>query len=239
METLFSIDMKRGYIVLFLPDTPTGEQKLIYKILELIGTVVIYVISTTGIPGVFFLMALESACIPIPSEIIMPFSGFLASQGRFSLLSVTLAGTLGNLAGSIPAYYLGKYGGRRLIEKYGKYILISRRDLDLADRWFEKHGDVTIFVCRLLPGIRTFIAFPAGVARMDMLKFSIYTLIGSLPWSFGLALVGYKLGENWEAIRVYFRKFDYLILAALLTAFGLYVYRHVKGEMDEKKKNSS
>ncbi|RMG60621.1 MAG: DedA family protein [Deltaproteobacteria bacterium] len=175
-------------------------------------------------------MSLESACIPIPSEVIMPFGGFLAAQGRFSLLAVALAGTLGCLFGSIPAYFLGAYGGRPLIEKYGRYVLISRRDLDLADRWFERYGEATIFVCRLLPVVRTFIAFPAGVARMNFTRFSIYTLLGSFPWCLGLAWVGFKLGEHWTVVREYFHRFDLLILAVIVILAGLYVYRHVKNE---------
>lgn len=188
------------------------------------------VISTLGLPGIAMLMAIESACIPLPSEVIMPFSGFLVSQGRFSLLAVSLAGTVGCLIGSIPAYYLGKYGGRPIIEKYGKYVLIRSKDLEMADRWFTDYGEATIFFARLLPVIRTFIAFPAGVSSMNMTKFSIYTLLGSFPWCLGLAYIGFKLGENWQEVKVYFHRFDMVIGATLLLGVIYYIYRHVKSE---------
>ncbi|NNG47870.1 MAG: DedA family protein, partial [Deltaproteobacteria bacterium] len=155
---------------------------MVTRILEALAAFVIYVISMLGLPGIVLLMAIESACIPLPSEVIMPFSGYLVFQGKYSLWSVGLAGAFGCVVGSIPAYYLGMYGGRPLIEKYGKYILMSRHDLDMADRWFDRHGEATVFFARLLPVIRTFIAFPAGVARMEMKRFIAYTFAGSLPW---------------------------------------------------------
>jgi membrane protein DedA with SNARE-associated domain len=201
---------------------------MVYTLLETIGTFIMKVISTLGLPGIVSLMAIESACIPLPSEVIMPFSGFLASKGRFSLLAVSLAGTAGCLIGSIPAYYLGKYGGRPIIEKYGKYLLMSNRDLDVADRWFKDYGEATIFFARLLPVVRTFIAFPAGVARMNLIKFSIYTILGSFPWCFGLAYVGYRMGKNWPLIREYFHKFDLLIGGVLLVGIIYFIYRHLK-----------
>src|SRR5512134_4098859 len=155
---------------------------MVTRILEALAGFVIFVISTLGLPGIVLLMAIESACIPLPSEVIMPFSGYLVYKGVHTLWAVSLAGAIGCIVGSIPAYYLGMYGGRPLIEKYGKYILMSRHDLDLADRWFERRCDITVFIARLLPVIRTFIAFPAGVNRMDMRKFIIYTFLGSYPW---------------------------------------------------------
>lgn len=203
---------------------------MVYRILEYIAGFIISAISTMGLPGIVLLMGIESACIPLPSEVIMPFSGYLASQGRFTLMSVALAGTLGCLLGSIPAYYLGKFGGRPLIEKYGKYVLISGKDLEIADRWFNRYGEITIFFSRLLPVIRTFIAFPAGVSSMHMGKFAIYTVLGSFPWCYGLAYVGFKLGERWPTIREYIHKFDILIGVAIVAGIGLYIYRHLKNE---------
>lgn len=203
---------------------------MVYRILEIISLFIIGVISALGLPGIVLLMGIESACIPLPSEVIMPFSGFLVSQGRFTLLQVSLAGTIGCLLGSIPAYYLGKYGGRPLIEKYGKYVLISRKDLETADRWFTNYGEITIFFARLLPVIRTFIAFPAGVSSMNIPKFSIYTLLGSFPWCLGLAYIGLKLGENWPVIREYFHRFDLLIGLILLAGIIYFIYRHVKSD---------
>jgi membrane protein DedA with SNARE-associated domain len=201
---------------------------MVAGILEAVGSFIIFIISTMGLPGIVLLMAIESACIPLPSEIIMPFSGYLVFLGEYSLWSVGLAGAVGCVAGSVPAYYLGMYGGRPLIEKYGKYILVSRRDLDMADRWFERHGEATVFFARLLPVIRTFIAFPAGVARMNLARFIAYTFAGSLPWCLGLAYVGMVLGTRWPSLRAYFHKFDLLIGAAILAGIVWYVRRHLK-----------
>ena len=153
---------------------------MIYDLLALISSFVINIISTLGYGGIFFLMALESALIPIPSEIIMPFSGFLVFDEKFSFLAVVLWGTIGNLIGSIAAYFIGLYGGRPLIEKYGKFILISRHELDLADSWFKKYGSLSVLVSRMLPAARTFISLPAGIARMPFGKFCLYTFLGSL-----------------------------------------------------------
>lgn len=201
---------------------------MVTRILESLAAFVIYVISRMGLPGIVLLMAIESACIPLPSEVIMPFSGYLVFLGKYSLWSVGLAGAIGCVVGSVPAYYLGMYGGRPLIEKYGKYVLLSHRDLDLADRWFVRHGEATVFFARLLPVIRTFIAFPAGVARMDMKRFIAYTFAGSFPWCLGLAYVGMVMGEKWPALRGYFHKFDLLIGAALIAGIVWYVRRHLR-----------
>ena len=201
---------------------------MVTRILEALAAFVIYVISMMGLPGIVLLMAIESACIPLPSEVIMPFSGYLVFLGKYSLWSVGLAGAFGCVVGSIPAYYLGMYGGRPLIEKYGKYILMSRHDLDMADRWFDRHGEATVFFARLLPVIRTFIAFPAGVARMEMKRFIVYTFAGSLPWCLGLAYIGMVMGERWPTLRGYFHKFDLLIGAAIVAGIIWYVRRHFR-----------
>ncbi|KRT72908.1 MAG: putative Protein dedA [Deltaproteobacteria bacterium CSP1-8] len=201
---------------------------MVTRILEALASFVIFVISMMGLPGIVLLMAIESACIPLPSEVIMPFSGYLVFLGKYSLWSVGLAGAIGCVVGSVPAYYLGMYGGRPLIEKYGKYILMSRHDLDMADRWFERHGEATVFFARLLPVIRTFIAFPAGVARMEMKRFIAYTFAGSLPWCLGLAYIGMVMGERWPVLREYFHKFDLLIGAAIAAGIVWYVRRHLK-----------
>jgi len=204
---------------------------MVTRILEILAGFIIYVISGLGLPGIVLLMAIESACIPLPSEVIMPFSGYLVFKGEYALWEVALAGAFGCVVGSVPAYYLGMYGGRPLIEKYGKYILMSHHDLDLADRWFGRHGEATVFVARLLPVVRTFIAFPAGVARMDMTRFIAYTFAGSLPWCLALAYVGMKLGENWPVLRGYFHKFDLLIGALLVAGIVWYVRRHLKNRV--------
>ena len=201
---------------------------MIDKIITLLAGFIIGTISRLGYGGIVLLMAIESACIPLPSEIIMPFSGYLVSTGQMNLWLVGLAGAIGCMLGSIVAYYAGAWGGRPFIEKYGKYILISYHDLDSADRWFQRHGDITIFVGRLLPVIRTFIAFPAGVARMNLWRFNLYTFVGSYIWSLGLAWIGMKLGEHWNTLGVYFHRFDAAIGVILLIAVVWYVRRHLQ-----------
>ena len=201
---------------------------MIAKLIAALATAIIAVISRLGYGGIALLMGIESACIPLPSEIIMPFSGFLVFKGEMQLSFVALAGAAGCLLGSWVAYALGAWGGRPLIEAYGRYVLISHHDLDLADRWFARHGDITIFVGRLLPVVRTFIAFPAGVSRMPLWRFSVYTFAGSLIWCWGLAWIGMKLGENWDALGVYFHRFDALIGAILIVGIVWYVRRHLR-----------
>ncbi len=202
---------------------------MIAWIIEILAKFVIDTISSSGYLGIVILMGIESACIPLPSEIIMPFSGYLVFRGDFELLRTGLAGAFGCVVGSVPAYYLGLYGGRPLVERYGRYVLISHRDLDLADRWFERYGDWAIFFSRLLPVVRTFISFPAGVARMNFTRFVIYTWIGSFPWCLGLAYVGMKLGENWDTLGVYFHEFDIVIGILITMGVLYYVWHHLKG----------
>jgi membrane protein DedA with SNARE-associated domain len=204
---------------------------MIAKIIEFLSFLIVYTISRLGYTGVVLLMAIESACIPLPSEIIMPFSGYLVSVGQMNLWGVAIAGAIGCVLGSLVAYWVGMYGGRPLIEKYGKYILLSRHDLDLADRWFAKYGEIIVFVSRLLPAVRTFIAFPAGVARMNLTKFVIYTFAGSLPWCLGLAYVGQKLGEKWnkdDTLKTWFHRFDFVIGIMLVLAVTWWIWRHIK-----------
>src|SRR5215831_7168275 len=177
---------------------------MIEKIIAKLAVFIIAVISATGHFGILLMMAIESACIPLPSEIIMPFSGYLVFTGRMGLGAVAVAGAVGCVLGSLVAYYVGFYGGRPLVERYGKYVLVSHRDLALADRWFQRHGEITIFVGRLLPVVRTFIAFPAGVARMSLWRFNLYTFVGSLIWCYALGWIGLKLGEHWNTLGVYF-----------------------------------
>lgn len=207
------------------------------KLLAALAAFIIGVISSLGYGGIVLLMAIESACIPLPSEMTIPFSGYLVSRGVFSLWGVALAGAVGCVLGSIVAYYVGAWGGRRLVERYGRYVLISRRDLDLADRWFARHGDITILVGRLLPVVRTFIAFPAGVARMPMGKFLLYTFIGSLIWCWGLAWIGERLGEHWDTLGVYFHRFDAAIVALVLAGGIWWVWRHLRQLREDSSKD--
>ena len=212
---------------------------MIAAILSYLAAFVISVISTLGYPGIVLLMAIESACTPLPSEIILPFSGYLVWTGRFTLFWVATAGALGCNVGSIVAYCAGAYGGRPLLFRYGKYVLISRREIELADRWFERYGQWTIFFSRLLPVIRTFISLPAGVARMNFWKFNVYTFAGSWPWCYGLAYAGYKMGVHWPTLQVYFHKFDYLIGALLLAGIVAYVVWHLRNRNPKQESEDS
>jgi membrane protein DedA with SNARE-associated domain len=202
---------------------------MISRIIELLSAFVIYVISAGGYAGIVLLMAIESACIPLPSEVIMPFSGYLVFTGRFDLLWVATAGAVGCNLGSLAAYEVGAYGGRRLVEKYGSWVLLSERELAWADRFFARHGNAAVFLARLLPVIRTFIALPAGVARMPRGRFHLYTFLGSWPWCFALAYLGMKAGEHWDYLGKYFHQFDVLIgavLVALAVAFFWSRWKH-------------
>ncbi len=197
------------------------------KIITILASFIISGISAFGYSGVAIMMAIESMCIPLPSEIIMPFSGFLVSQDRFTLIGIAIAGSIGSVLGSLIAYGVGIYGGRSFIEKYGKYVLISHHDLNIADRFFNKYGNVAVFFSRMLPVVRTFISLPAGIARMNFSRFILYTFLGSLPWCFGLGYLGIKLGDNWDTLGVYFRKFDVIIGILLLLGIIWFVRRHI------------
>jgi membrane protein DedA with SNARE-associated domain len=204
---------------------------MIAHIIEILAVWITGVISAAGYAGVMLLMAIESACIPLPSEIIMPFSGYLVYTGRFSLLAVATFGALGCNLGSVLAYEIGYFGGRPLVERYGRYIFLSRRELDIADRFFERRGAVAVLIARLLPVIRTFIALPAGIARMPRLKFHTYTFVGSWPWCFVLAYIGMKLGERWQTdprLKVWFHRLDALILGIIVLAAIYFVWSHVR-----------
>ena len=204
---------------------------MIARIIEFLSGIIVAIISALGYSGIVLLMAIESACIPLPSEIIMPFSGYLVSTGQMNLWLVGFAGAVGCVLGSLIAYWVGSKGGRPLIEKYGRYVLVSPHDLDLADRWFANYGEIIVFVSRLLPAIRTFIAFPAGVARMNLKRFVIYTFAGSLPWCIGLAYIGQKLGEKWnkdDTLKIWFHRFDFLIGIVGVLLVGWWIWRHIK-----------
>ena len=212
---------------------------MVHSILAAIGTWIMHQISVFGYFGVVFLMAIESACIPLPSEIIMPFAGSLTTTlvingiqypASLNLILVGLAGALGCLIGSIVAYWVGYWGGRSFIERYGKYILITKHDLNSADRFFNKYGDRAIFISRLLPIVRTFISLPAGISRMKFGKFCLYTFAGSVPWCLALAWVGRILGENWKSIEKYFRKADVVIGILIVTGIAWFFYRHFRKE---------
>lgn len=198
------------------------------SIIEAIVFWVMDVISNLGYPGIFLLMAAESALIPIPSEIIMPFSGFLVAEGRFTLTNIALAGALGNLVGSWIAYALGYWGERALVRKFvvkwGKFILLTEEEFDQSLRLFNKYGQWVTAIARILPAIRTVISLPAGIAKLPFWKFSALTFTGSFIWSYFLGYLGVKLGENWQIIRPFFRKFDFVIAALTIILFATYIY---------------
>lgn len=202
------------------------------RILLAITAFITGTISAMGYLGIAVLMAIESACIPLPSEVIMPFSGFLVWEGRFDLWLTGLAGAVGCVVGSAVAYWVGYYGGRPLVRRYRRYLLISAQDLERADRWFERYGDSTVFFSRLLPVIRTFISLPAGIARMPFGRFTIYTFLGSFPWCLALSYLGYRAGRHWEDLRRYFHDFDVVILVGLVAAVAWWIWRHLKHERD-------
>lgn len=197
---------------------------MVTKVVEFLGSFIIAVISNSGYAGVLLLMAIESACIPLPSEIIMPFSGYLVSTGRFSLWGVAVAGALGCNFGSLVAYYVGAWGGRPLVERYGRYALVSRHDLQMADHFFARYGEWAVFIARLLPVIRTFIALPAGISRMNVVKFHVYTFLGSLPWCWALAYAGMKLGPRYTDLREYFHRFDAVLGILIFAGAVWFIY---------------
>jgi len=204
------------------------------KILAVLASFIISVISASGYIGVALLMAIESACIPLPSEIIMPFSGYLVHTGQLKLFWVATAGAIGCNLGSVVAYWIGALGGRPFILKYGRFVLLNQHDLDRAEHFFQRFGGITVFIGRLLPVVRTFIALPAGIARMPQLRFHIYTFIGSWPWCFVLAYAGMKLGQAWETdprFKAAFHRFHLAVEIVLVAAIIWFVWTHWKNRV--------
>jgi membrane protein DedA with SNARE-associated domain len=215
---------------------------MIDKIIASLAGFIIAVISKSGYLGMMFLMTIESACIPLPSEIIMPFAGYLVYSGQsdplthfpFNLFLVATAGALGCNLGSVIAYEIGCYGGRPLVERYGSYVFLGRHELEMAERFFKRFGAAAVLIGRLLPVIRTFIALPAGVAKMPRLRFHIFTFIGSWPWCFVLAWIGMKLGERWDKdprLKQWFHRLDLVIILLLLAGITWFVWSRWKGRV--------
>lgn len=198
------------------------------KVVEPIVNVATEFIGSAGAAAVFLLMTLESACIPVPSEAIMLFAGFSVSKGELTLFGIVTAGVLGNLAGSWIAYAVGYYGRLDLLEK-NRLIHINPKHLRRADNWFERYGAPTVFFSRMLPIVRTFISLPAGVARMPFWRFSLYTFVGSIPWVLGLAILGEKVGDNWEDWRHKLGYLDYVVLAAIVVGVIYLVVKQRRG----------
>jgi membrane protein DedA with SNARE-associated domain len=198
---------------------------------ELLDPALVFIrdgVASWGYLGVIVMMAIESANIPLPSEAIMPTAGLLVQQGKMNIHLAALSGALGCLLGSLPSYWLGMVGGRPFLEKYGSFLLLRPKDLEIADSWVDKYGDATFFVCRMLPIVRTFISFPAGVLKAHFGMFCTFTFIGSLIWCYFLTYVGIKFGENLEFFVNIWHKFDLAIALAVVTLFGVYLYRHLK-----------
>lgn len=204
------------------------------KVITVIASFIIAVISAGGYAGIALLMAIESACIPLPSEIIMPFAGYLVHAGQLKLFWVATAGAIGCNLGSIPAYWLGAWGGRPAVERFGRYVLLSRHDLERTEHFFHKFGGITVIVGRLLPVVRTFIALPAGIARMNQFRFHLYTFIGSWPWCYLLAYVGMRLGDKWETdprFKADFHRFHLGVEFVIAIAIIWFVWTHWKNRM--------
>jgi len=189
-----------------------------------------------GYIGVVIAMTIESCAIPLPSELILPFAGWSVSRGLIEPLTsspwsywpAVLAGVLGNTLGSLASYALGAYGGRPLVERYGKYVLISAHDLELAERWFARFGEATVFFSRMLPIVRTFISVPAGIARMPLWRFTLFSILGAVPWVMLLVWGGMQLGDHWLELKQSLKGLDYLVAAAIVAAVGIFIWRHVR-----------
>jgi membrane protein DedA with SNARE-associated domain len=194
-------------------------------ITEWIAKTAVAFIAATSYPGIFLLMVLESMVFPVPSEAVMPFAGFLIVTGQFTFTGVIIASTLGSIVGSLASYTMGFYGGKPFIKKFGKYLLLDTRDLEITERFFAKRGDLTIFISRFIPVIRHMISIPAGLGKMNIWKFIIYTVLGAGMWNAFLAYVGFKLKENWTEVMKYSHIIDIVVVAVLGLAFLYYAYK--------------
>lgn len=201
---------------------------ILSEVILWLGQFAVNSISSMGYFGVFFLMILESMIFPMPSELVMPFAGFLAYEGRFSLALVFLVSTLGSIVGSLISYYIGYYGGNKIVLRYGKYLFLNEKDLKKTQVWFNKKGERTIFIGRLIPVVRHLISIPAGIGKMDLTKFCIYTTLGALLWNAFLAYLGYLLGKNWNLVRHYTEPISIIVAAVIVIVAIYFVYSHMK-----------
>jgi membrane protein DedA with SNARE-associated domain len=204
---------------------------MIEQIIFYVTTFITNTIDSMGYIGVVILMGIESAAIPLPSEIIMPFSGFLAATGRFTLFGLALAGAIGSVLGSWITYALGYYGGRPLVIRYGRYVLITQHDLEMSERFFARFGSWSTFIGRMLPIVRTFISVPAGIAKEPIVSFTVAAFVGSFIWSYFLAWLGFRFKENWHSLETYFRQFDVLIVAIIIVFIIWWIRRHLKNRV--------
>ena len=199
-------------------------------IINYIGLVAVNIIQTMGYGGLVFLMACESMVVPLPSEFVMPFAGFLAAQEKFSFVYVVIFSTIGSLIGSLLSYYIGKFGGNPLVKKFGKYALLDEHDLEKTQNWFAKRGERTIFISRFIPVVRHLISIPAGMGKMNVWKFSIYTIVGAGLWNAFLAYLGYVLGENWESVRKYTEYISIAVAIILLIGTIYFFKKHLRSK---------
>lgn len=205
--------------------------------LEWIGSFATGIISSLGYAGIVFLMALESTALPVPSELVMPFAGFLASQAKFDFLLLAVFSTIGSIIGSLFSYWLGLRIGKPFLERYGKYFLVSKGHIDYTENFFERHGDKTILFCRFVPAVRHLISIPAGIARMNLAKFIAYTAIGAFLWNVFLLWLGAELGQNWGTISSAFEKVDLAIAVLIILAIAFFVWSGLrKRKPPEKRK---
>jgi membrane protein DedA with SNARE-associated domain len=209
---------------------------IISQFFSWLGNFCIQVISALGYPGVFILMAFESMILPMPSELVMPFAGYLAATGKMNFFLVVLFSSLGSLVGSLAFYYVGKHGGNKIVMKYGRYLLLDKVDLLKTEEWFKKKGERTVLISRFIPVVRHFISIPAGIGKMDIKKFCLYTLIGATVWNSFLAYLGYLFGSNWSVISKYGDYVSMSVLVILTIGICVFVYIHVRNRRFKRKK---
>ena len=200
----------------------------LHQIIASLGYLAITITSILGYPGIFILMAMESMVIPLPSELVMPFAGFLVTTGRFSFWLVVVASSLGSLAGSLISYWMGYWGGEKLVRKFGRYVLLDEQDLKKTEGWFNKRGEITIFIARFVPVVRHLISIPAGIGKMNLKKFCIYTIIGAAIWNSFLTYTGLILGKNWGTLRKYSESISLPITIIIIIILAIMVIRHIK-----------
>jgi membrane protein DedA with SNARE-associated domain len=208
---------------------------ILSEILAAIGGFALSTISLLGYAGIFFLMMLESMVVPVPSEFVMPFAGFLVAQGNFNFILVIVASSLGSITGSLIFYYIGKTGGHTLVEKYGKYVLVDTEDIKKTEKWFNKRGELTIFIARLIPVVRHLISLIAGIGKMNAKKFALYTILGATLWNGILTYLGFILGQHWNEVSQYLEELDIIIVILLIVGCLYFAYRHIT----RKKKNQT
>lgn len=201
---------------------------LLSQVLHFFGASCVSLISFLGYPGVLILMVMESMIFPVPSEAVMPFAGFLAGQGKLNLIIVIISSSFGSIIGSVISYYIGKYGGKAFIRKYGKYFLLDETDLAKTEKWFHKSGEKTVLISRFVPVVRHFISLPAGMGNMNMKKFVVFTFVGATLWNAFLAYCGYALGTRWEMVKKYVDYVSIPVALLLVVACAIVIYRHVK-----------